>query len=494
MAVRISLQDFLGRLQGVYKSIDMRITAVKSDDMWHNALTVVRFSYLGSEDVDEQQKELENKWGKVQTSNFQIYMEALAFAGLKQIRHTFNEGKRWLWIFEPEIRYIFPKLDFGRSIDLLSLEGRFEKYGYTERESEPYPFFEAFTGKHSPLLEDERLQSEVKSQTLFDLYPLIRELLEVDFSRDTSFDFIVGAPFYAATENVDFEGQRCKIQVKFHKNIKALAVSAIVRKGDRENAPLRDKASCTINLEESEELSEYMRLWTKQLELLNAAPADYLAVSLIQTQPTALDIEKPSFPTQISRLLESKKPEKAPLVTASRRFLTENQLEQYLLKPIEATWPYKKGAKDPADTFELAVAWLLGLCGFSIVWLGQTKHEILREDKVARFSIDILASHHESENLLLLIGCTVGSPNSSDIDNLKNVRRMLLDEVFKDTQLRMKPFVFSAAPELSNKERDGVKVLDGGDIRGILNYVRRGEIQRALNEYFGYELGFKIGS
>lgn len=268
-----------------------------------------------------------------------------------------------------------------------------------------------------------------------------------------------------------------------------------MRKGDRENAPLRDKAGSTIGLEESEELDGYMRLWTKQLELMNATPADRLAVSLIQTKPTALDIEEPSFPTQISQLLESKRPEKAPLVAACRGFLTEDELEQYLLKPVEAPWPYKGGKnKDSSATFELAVAWLLGLCGFNIVWLGQTKHETLKEDKVTRFSIDMLASHQESKSLLLLIGCTIGSPNNKDIDNLKSVRRRLLDEMFKDTQIHVKPFVFSAAPELSNKERDGVKVLDGGDIGSILNYIRQGQIQHALSEYFGYELGFKTGS
>ncbi len=488
MSVRMSLQDFLERIEGVYKSIDLRIAAAKAGDTWQNALTVVRFSYREPEELKKQQETLETRWGKVKTSNFRIDMQAWPIATLDMLETRLNQG---LWsLFDDHV----DDLQFGRSIDLLSLEGRFEKYGYAKREAEPYPFFEAFAGEHSHLLKDkeEQLQSEVKSQTLLDLYTLIRELLEVDFSRDRELDLIVAAPFYAAIRNVDFGEQSCKIEVKFHKDIKALAVSAIVQRGDRQHGPLIGKARSTIDLEESEESGEYMRLWTKQLELPNATPADYLAVSLIQTEPTALDIEKSS--TQISRLLESKRPEKAPLVAACRQFLTEDELEQYLTKPVEAAWPYKKGSKDAADTFELAVAWLLGLCGFSIVWLGLTNHESLKEDRVRRFGVDILASHRESENLLLLIGCTIGSPNNNDIDTLKNVRRVLQDKLFKDTQLLIKPFVFSAAPELSNKERDGVKVLDADDIKGILNYVRRGEVQRALNKYFGYELGFKIGS
>lgn len=486
MSVTMSLQDFLGRLKRVYKSIDLRIAAAKADNAWQNALTVVRFAHKEPREVEEWQRELESKWGRVETENFSIRLLAWPIDELDDLCEQLSQGT----LKAPE-----NSVEFGRSIELLSIEGRFDNYGYSRRgEFDSWPCFEALNGEHCRLLYEEQFQAEVKSQTLLDPYTLISELLEVDFASHISLDLIVAAPFYAAIKNVDFGEQRCKIQIKFHKDIKTLAVSAIVRRGDRENTPLRDKAHSTIDLEEAEELDKYMRLWTKQLELLNATPADYLSVNLIQTEPTALDIEKPSFPPPISRLLESKRPEKAPLVAACRQFLTEDELEQYLLNPVKASRPYKGGKKDSSATFELAIAWLLGLCGFNIVWLGQTKHETLKEDKETRFSIDMLASHQESKSLLLLIGCTIGSPNDKDVDNLKNVRRALLDNVFKETQLHVRPFVFSAAPELSNKERDGVKVLDGDNIRGILNYIRRGEVQRALNEYFGHELGFKIKS
>jgi hypothetical protein len=486
MSARMSLRDFLDRLEGVYKSIDLRIAAAKVGDTWQNALTVVRFSYKEPREVEEWQRQLESKWGMVKTENFSIKLLAWPVDKLDVLCEQLSQGR----LKAPEI-----SVEFGRSIELLSIEGRFDNYGYARRgELRSWPSLEAFDGQYRRLLDEEQLQAQVKSQTLLDPSALIRELLEVDFYLGRlSLDLVVAAPFYAAIQKVDFGEQWCKIQVEFHKDIKALAVSAVVRRGDPDDSPLRDKARSTINLEESEESGQYMRLWTKQLDLLEATPADYLSVNLMQIEPTALDIDlSPS--TKISQLLESKRTGKAPLVAACRRFLTEDELEQYLTKPIGAAWPYKKGSKDAGDTFELAVAWLLGLCGFNIVWLGQTKHETLRENRVTRFSIDMLASHHESKNLLVLIGCTIGSPNNKDIDNLKSVRKILQDEVFKDTQLQVKPLVLSAAPELSNKERDGVKVLDGDDIRGILNHIRQGQIQHALSEYFGYELGFKTGS
>ena len=478
MAVRMTLREFLDRVEGIYKSIDLRVVAVRTNDTWQNALTVVRFSYKEVKELEEQLQELEAKWGEVQTENFRIQLQAVIFDALQFLCEQFNEGK--LFFFRDG------DVQFGRSIDLLSVEGIFRDYdyGYAKGEADPYPFLEAFVGEHSPLLKDERLQSEVKSQTLCDLYPLVRDLLEVNFSRDTPFDFVVAAPFYARIEHRDFGEQSCKIRIKFHKDIKALAVTAIVRRGDRDDTPLRDKARCTISLEQSEELGEYMRLWTRETELLNATPADYLWVDLIQAKPTALDIEKSSFPMQISRFLESKKPAKNPLLAAFRQFCNLDELEEYLTKPTQAK-PFKKGRGDPDGTFEQGVVWLLGLCGFDTVWLGQTKHEVMKEERTTRFGVDILA-YNKVEKTVVLVGCTIGVPKSEDVDNLKSVRKVLLDEVFKDVQIAVKPLVFSAAPELGNKEREGVKLFDASDIRCILNYVRQGEIARALSDYFGF--------
>jgi hypothetical protein len=476
----MTLCDFLDRVEGVYKSIDLRIAAAKAyGGIWHNCLTVVRFSCKEAQELEEQQKKLESQWGRVQTNNFRIKLQVFPFVVLDFLSEYFRDGK-WLLQYPDEA-----DVQFGQSVDLLSLEGRLTKDGYTVRNIDSWPYFEAFVGEHSLLLRNERLQSEVKSQTLFDLYPLIRELLEVDFSRDTQFDLIMAAPFYAHIEYCDFGEQRCKIQIKFHKDIKDLAVTATVRRGDQDNTLLKDKASFTIGLEQSEESGEYMRLWTREIELLNATPADYLWVNLIQTKPTGLDIERPSFPTQISRFLESKKPAKNPLLAAFRQFCSEDELESYLTKPGAIQPP---SPKKPSSAFEGSVLWVLGLCGFQSVWLGWTEHETLKEGKIEHLRLDILA-YYEKENTLLLVACTTGRPDQ-DIDIVNSIKQKLYAEVFKNTSTQIKGFIFSSQPSVDVAkqfgEKAGVKVFGAEDIRGILNYVREGDTARALSDYFGF--------
>lgn len=486
MSSKMTLGDFLNRLEGVYKSIDIRIAAVKSDDTWHNALTVIRFSHIQYEELEKQQKELENKWRKVQTSNFRIEMQAWPFKCVDKsvddvLCEQFSQGK-WL-LFDVGTG---PTLDFqfGRSIDLLSLEGLFGEHGYTRRDIHSWPCCEAIAGEHCSLLKNEQLQSEVKSHYPLDLYSLISELLEVNFHRDLGLDLIVNAPFYAVIKNYDFAEQKCKTQVKFHKDIKALTVSAIVRRGERDDTPVRDVASSPIKPKEAEELDECMRLWTKEFDLLNAMPGDYLSVSLRQTEPTALDIEKPSSPTQISRFLESKKPEKAPLVAAFRRFCSLGELGEYLTKPGEIQPP---SPRKPGSAFEGFVLWILGLCGFQSVWLGWTEHETLKEGKIEHLRLDILACY-EKENTLLLVACTTGRPDQ-DIDIVNSIRQKLYADVFKDTNVQIRGFIFSSQPSVNVAkqlgEKAGVIIFGAEDIRGILNSLRTGKMADAL-AYFGF--------
>ncbi len=477
----MKLTDFLKRLEGVYKSIDIRIAAAKSDDRWHNALTVVRFSYLEPKDVEKQQKELEDRWTKIQTSNFTVELQAWPLATLEVLSDLLREGK---WELFKDSSGSGQDLQFGRGIDFLSVEGILEHHGYTRRENHSWPCFEASDGKHCSLLDNEPLQSEVKSQTYMDLYPLISELLEVDFNLGSGFDFIVNAPFYAVIENHDFAGQRCQMQVKFHKDIKALAVSAIVRRGEGVNTPIRDKANSSVKLDEAEKLDENMRIWTKEFDLLKAMPSDYLWVSLIQTEPSALDIEKPPYPTQIGRLLEAKKPAKAPLVAAFSRFCSLDKLEQYLTKPGEIQPPLPN---KPSSAFEGIVSWILSLCGFQSVWLGWTEHETLKEGKVAHLRLDILA-HYEKQNTLLLVACTIGRPDQ-DIDMVNSIRQKLYADVFKDTSIQIRGFIFTAQPSVDVAKdfgkKVGVTIFGAEDIRGILNCLKTGKLADA-SAYFGF--------
>jgi len=488
VSVRMTLRDFLNRVEGVYKSVDIRIAAVKTDDIWQNALTVVRLSCRDKEELKEYQSQLQKTLGRVETGKFIINMQSWPLESLDVLVGMLSSDKSMWLLFNGSPA----ELHFERSIDLLDLEGDFQAYGMTRRERPAWPTFEAIAGEHCRTIDETRVQGEVKSATGLDLYSLIRELFEMNFTPNTAFSFLVAAPFYAVIEDeaMDFEGQMCRVRVKFHRNIKSLSVTAVAYTGDHESAPLRDKDRSIMSLEESEKQDEDFRLWTKRLSLPKARRNDYLSVTLMQTEPPSLDLASRSM--QISRLLASKEPAKNPLLAAFREFCPEDRLESYVTKPGETRPP---APKDPSSAFEGYVSWILGLCGFQSVWLGWTEHETLREGKIEHLRLDILA-YYQKEDTLLLVACTLGSPNQ-DIDIVNSVKEKLYTEVFKGTSIQIRGFVFSSQPRVDVAKQlgkqAGVTVFGSEDLRGILDYVRRGEIARALSDFFGFPFKSDMG-
>lgn len=460
MAVRMTLKDFLDPVEGVYKSVDLRVVAVRTDDTWQNALTVVRFSCKEVEELEEQQKELEARWDRVKTENFKIELQAILFVTLQFLCEQFNEG-RWFFFGGDDVQ-------FGRSIDLLSLEGEFRGVRYTKEDIPGWPCFEAQDGQHCALLGERNLQREVKAETGIDVYELISELLEIRFSPHLGFDLVVDAPFYSLVEYVDFAAQRCEARVRFHKDVSDLAVSVFARQRGSSGSLVAPPQRIPVSASEAQELDEDFRLWTGFAELPDAMRYDYLFVELMQTKPTGLDIDSHFKP--ISQYLEAKKPESNPLLSAFRPFCRDEEFEKQLTRPQEA--------KEPQRAFEEAVSWLLALCGFRTIKLAGTQHEILREAaKVTRFSVDTLA--YMDQEPVLLVECTIGDP-LNDIDKLNSLRWTVLDQAFKRTNVQVRPVIFSAAPRVDTAKEmgkgAGVKVLGGDDIRNILACIKQDDV------------------
>jgi len=118
------LGNFLKRQEGVYKSIDVRIAAVKSGAVWQNALTVLRFSYEEPAAIQNRHAAIKSKWPELETSNFQIQMQAWAFELLQILCQRWSEGEI---IGTSEVGNI----QLGRNVDLLGFKGVFRNYAYT---------------------------------------------------------------------------------------------------------------------------------------------------------------------------------------------------------------------------------------------------------------------------------------------------------------------------------------------------------------------------
>lgn len=456
MSVEISLIDLLDRGPEAYKAIDIRgVEAKAADAIWpagEPALMVIRFSYEDVHDVRGKQQQLYTRWGRVETDNFRIWFSAMKFEGLRSL----------------------VDIDLGQALPSLTL-----RRGTTYlREKSEWPCFEGVSGEHSPVLYSAELEREVRAKFPLGVYEAISALLEIDFRPQISLDLAVGVPFYARIENLDFGEQRCKISVKFHRNMSDLALDIAVREREPHHGAVKESHRVEIDITESRTLDDYLSLWEKEIELPLAAAEDYITASLRHTKPYALDVDEDS--EQVGWPFKAKMPGGNLLWDAFCRFCDKETFEAYLTSPHEC--------RHAQDTFERAISWLLGIYGFETIWLGRTPLEQIRA-RATRVelgaSTDILACYGKDSSLLFLFECTINPYRDEDINKLINLRRILLGEVFKDTRVQINPYIFSGAAELGVKEKGGVKVLDANDIRDLLNLATQGKTNIALFKYFG---------
>jgi hypothetical protein len=140
-------------------------------------------------------------------------------------------------------------------------------------------------------------------------------------------------------------------------------------------------------------------------------------------------------------------------------------------------------SKPPAKTkvsaaFELHVAWLLGLFGFSTIVLGDYEQVVSPATGVRRASVDILAAS-QSENALLLVGCTLNEPGPKDFSTLRYAREIVAREAFEGKSVRIVPVVFTAAMDDRSYDRiadrpDAVPIIDTDDMKNLLQLLPNG--------------------
>lgn len=161
------------------------------------------------------------------------------------------------------------------------------------------------------------------------------------------------------------------------------------------------------------------------------------------------------------------------LYQALQRFCPHTELERLLLRP-HGTGP-KKGF-NYGRTFELRVAWLLALFGFSTIVL-QEYEELFHDSPAQLSTTDILASHPKI-NAVFVIGCTTGSPNEKDFSKLLDVRGVLMNEVFAGRLVAVIPVLVTAAhggdPYRQIDEVNSLAILDGSGLKSALEKLQSG--------------------
>lgn len=169
------------------------------------------------------------------------------------------------------------------------------------------------------------------------------------------------------------------------------------------------------------------------------------------------------------------------LLAALLRFLPNEERLESLLVRAHSQNPTKPKV---SAAFELHVAWLLGLFGFSTIVLGEYEHIVAPGTKVRQASVDVLAAS-QAQKTLLLVGCTLNEPGQKDFSTLRYAREIVAREAFAGKSITVVPVVFTAAIDDRSYDRiadrlDAIPIVDADDIKALLQLLPNGRESELL--------------
>jgi hypothetical protein len=322
-------------------------------------------------------------------------------------------------------------------------------------------------------------------------YILLKELLGIDDYRGgTGFNLLLNAPFLACIKpKGPFDGRIYTLQVQFHESFNdELKLNAHLENKTSGSSIKQVFGPFIISSPHSHREYPWLREWTSQIELANIEDGDSLRINLVHTNPNPLVLDEFSD-TGISLLTLRKQIQiqtnpyvdiKNPLMAALYRCVPKEELANY--------FSYKD-TKHPQEhaqgIFEQKISKILTGSGFSVMRLGNTKSEKLKDKddpSIVRSSIDLIA-YSESKKHLLVVGCTLASPGERDVGDIAEARLTLLEEVFKDSRIELTPVIFTEAKTIENKIVRGVKLIDAKDIQYLINKLSQNEATEDISSF-----------
>jgi hypothetical protein len=442
-----------------FKSVDLRIVAVKPEDQWINVITSIFLSSKSKEETNVQQQQARDKLPQ-NTDKFCVLLTCYLFKSLPTLFKQIQKGKITANRIPIKFREFDPselRVDqflpsYLKEMEEWRLVGS-EAQGKEEDRRNLWPIVNSQNGA-------------ARLRGYKDIYELIMETLRIaDFHNGRPRDFVFGIPMPARIAEVSLVDSSVIIKTKKVFGLEGLQLNLSNRRINKVTGnyePIWRKTELVKECKYSPP-SEVCQA-TNSIELTNSRPHDRIEVDLINRQVPTLSIDMTFLMVPLKNAVE-------PFAKTLNDFCSLEVFKERLLNPERCV---EDGTK-PNIIFENAVSWLLSLLGLSILPLGR-HFERLKIPKTSYEvgSVDIIA-YRENE-CLLLIDCDTSIPDDKKIRSMKAVRdhfKFIQDE-FRRPDIGS--IIFS--PKDCTGIQTGssnVKIVDRHQITWILEKVMEGK-------------------
>jgi len=468
-------------MKDVYRSIDLRAVTALQDDKWRNVLTVIRFSQETTGELKIRHTSQKSRLKTVDTQRLKILRKAFSFDEWDHIRTQLSEGT---------ILIDGIKIVFDDKKDLDSLRCYLTPHSSYFRKTDRWNLFECFLTTRADAQQLLNAQDrDIRDLGFPDAIAAAAEWLEVRYDSTTRNDVMIAAPAYAGLDDIDVEGSKVSVRGTLHYAMTGSRLNLFLWKGRgmypgtgiTKTDEIKDSRQFLLDVKSMKKSNESFRAFKVVDDIPTCAPSDYFDVRLIFA---GLEMDREEQFVHVS--LERKSSPETAFYRVFTRFCAEEELRKQVLDPHSVKI---RGKVDPDSAFRRGVSWLLSLSGLNPVRLDEYEKLKAKGEKIEMDSVDVLAFASD-RNTILLAGCTVGMPKvEEDTHRLGEVKRRLHEELFKGSNVRIAPVIFSPIRELGlvkEKARPyGIKVMDGNDIEKLIAAIRRGQSDDIVSILFG---------
>lgn len=465
MLPRLSVEEMIGEFGPTYRSIDIRCAAVKEDTGWTNAYTVIRLTYEAPSAAEERLCQLQKRHGTVHADLFRVLIDRRPFSEWQDLCDSLARGI---------IKICDTAVNLGQRMELAKEHAYLQPdySGIRPFDSNHWPVANFWLFPHQDPLTGDATAREAARLGYRDAYEAVNLLcqLNVGAGQALGSHFLLSAPAFAVISGAraSLKEHRIEVAVKKHASLSPLTGVAVFS-GPRTYAGEPPKHRVRIDQFLEDSGNGDLRSASACVSLEGVEEDDAIQISLLHPRIGELHS---FYSHQIRNLVPPA--ERNVLFEALKFFCPEPELRMLLSSPHK-----KQGKKfKPEAAFELHIAWLLGLFGLSTAVLGEYEHIVAPETKVRRGTVDVLAASQRDKKLVL-VACTIGVPKEDDFSNLLNTARIIADEVFAGTSVRVLPVVCTGVRGQGTYREDieglsGLPILDADLLEVALELVKAG--------------------
>ena len=456
--VEVTLSEVLRAFSPAFKSLDVRIVAVKLNGKWRNVITSIFPSWKSPEEVKSEQQQIKEMLKN--TGNFRIFLLCSFF---KDYVSLFDQLEKGEIVVHGRAKIIFGEFDvYGLKVDQFYL--RAPDFVKEVKEWK-------LVGSKATARKDDGIWPIVESQNdsarllgFEDAYEFINETLRIKgFNRKKPEALIIGIPVPARIVKASFSNSTLKVKSKKHFLLNDLQLNVSLERVDSRNY-FGNVWRNVAYVNKCKRLSESDFCFVKDsIQVPNPRPDDTIKVELIHRKAPTLTMDKTRLRVPLENAVE-------PFAKSLFRFCPVDEYEKRLFTPEQ----YKKSSK----VFEDAVAWLLALIGFSVAQLRNFEKLKVRETGYERGSIDIIA-HRENE-CVLLIDCDTSVPDDKKLGYLDEVRNYISSFITDKHRLPRVISVLISPREYSEPSNDlNLRIVGRFQIERIFAEAMKGNSDEA---------------